>query len=78
MLSGVDADGGEVVVVCSVGVDLDLVPYASDARATDAPDARLVLVLPERDAVDITRRLAGRLLEPADLVTVGDGWRSIA
>jgi hypothetical protein len=78
VLSGVDADGGEVVVVCSVGVDLDLVPYASDARATDAPDARLVLVLPERDAVDITRRLAGRLREPADLVTVGDGWRSIA
>ena len=25
-------DGGEVVLVCSVGVDLDLVPYAIDAR----------------------------------------------
>jgi hypothetical protein len=78
VLSGVDTGGGEVVVVCSVGVDLDLVPYASDARATDAPDARLVLVLPERDAVDITRRLAGRLREPAEIVTVGDGWRAIA
>ena len=78
MLSGVDADGGEVVVVCSVGVDLDLVPYASDARATDDPGARLVLVLPgarRRRRHPATRRT---LREPAELVTVGDGWRSIA
>lgn len=78
VLTGVGADGGEVVVVCSVGVDLDLVPFASDARATAVPDARLVLALPERDAIAPTRRLAARLLEPAEVVTVGDGWRSIA
>lgn len=78
VLAGVDADGGEVVVVCSVGVDLDLVPFASDARATDDPGARLVVVLPERDALAVTRRLAERLREPAEVVTVGDAWRSLA
>jgi hypothetical protein len=72
------AVGPEVVVVTSVGVDLDLVPYASDARAIVDPGARLVLVVPERDAHDVTRRLAAALAEPAEVVTVPAGWRSLA
>jgi hypothetical protein len=72
------AVGSEVVVVCSVGVDVDLVPFASDARAIVDPGARLVLVVPERDALPVTRELAARLLEPAEVVTVGDDWRSLA
>ncbi len=68
--------GGEpVVVACSVGVDLDLVPAAADARLATAPQARLLLVVPERDAHPVTRDLAARLLHPAELRTVAGDWR---
>jgi hypothetical protein len=74
---GRDTDGGDVVVACSVGVDLDLVPSAADARATHAPEARLLLVVPERDDHPVTRALAGRLRQPAEVVTVPDDWRRL-
>ncbi len=67
--------GGEpVVVVCSVGVDLALVPVAADTRRLHAPDARLVLALPARDHHDATRSLAGTLRHPAELVAVEPEW----
>lgn len=75
---GVDADGEPVVVVCSVGIDVDLVPVAADARLAHAPDARLVLVVPETDAHPVTRSLAAALTRPADVVTVPPDWRSLA
>jgi hypothetical protein len=65
------------VVVCSVGIDLDLVPYAADARLELGAEARLVLVVPERDAHPFTRQLAAALTRPAELLTVTDGWRSL-
>jgi hypothetical protein len=65
-----------VVCVASVGIDLDLVPTAADARVRYAPDARLVLVLPERDAHAATRALAGDLARPADIVTRSGDWRA--
>lgn len=72
------AVGDGVVVVCSIGIDLDLVPYAADARvAAGRPDARLVLVVPERDAHPVTRALAGELARPAELVTVGLDWQAL-
>ena len=72
---GTDVDGRSVVVVCSTGIDLDLVPLAADVRMAHAPDARLVLVLPERDAHAVTRALAAALTEPADLVPLPEDWR---
>lgn len=75
MASGESADGSPVVVACSVGVDLDLVPAAADARLSIDPAARLLLVVPERDAHPVTRELAARLVHPAELVTVADDWR---
>ena len=67
--------GGPVVVVCSVGVDLDLVPTAADCRLLyGSGDAELWLVLPEGDDLPITRSLAGRLDPPARVVTVPRGW----
>ncbi len=55
--SGVDEAGRSVVVVCSVGIDLDLVPFAADARLALDPAARLLLARPRarcapRDAAD--------------------------
>ena len=61
---GVDPTGADVVVACSVGVHLDLIPAAADARLALAPDARLLLVVPERDAHPVTRALADRLVAP--------------
>lgn len=72
---GETVHGETVVVGCSVGVDLDLVPAAADARLAAAPDARLLLVVPERDAHPITSELAMRLTAPAEVVTLGDDWR---
>jgi hypothetical protein len=72
---GVDADGAPVVVVCSVGVDIDVVPTAADARVLHAgPDARLRIVVPEGDDYPVTRRLAGALAAPAEVVTVPKDW----
>jgi hypothetical protein len=74
---GHDERGGAVVVACSVGIDPDLVPAAADARLTHAPDGRLVLVVPERDAHRVTRDLAAALAVPAELVVVPGDWRRL-
>ncbi|MCU1354612.1 MAG: hypothetical protein JWM89_30 [Acidimicrobiales bacterium] len=75
---GVDLDGRPLIVTCSTGVDLDLVPAAADDRLAHDPDARLVLAVPGRDAVPVTTELASRLILPATVVAVEDGWTSIA
>ncbi len=64
-----------VVVACSVGIDLDLVPAAADARLALDPGARLLLVVPDRDAHPVTRSLAARLVAPAELIAVEGDWR---
>ena len=73
---GLDQAGHEVVVACSVGVLLDLVPAAADARDALAPDARLLLAVPERDAHPVTQTLAARLVQPAEIVPLPDDWRT--
>jgi len=73
---GIDVDGTPLIVTCSTGVDLELVPAAADDRLAHAPDARLVLVLPSRDALPITTALARQLVEPAEVVTVDNDWKS--
>jgi hypothetical protein len=68
---GVDDNGDAVVVACSVGIDLDLVPFAADARgAVGLDEARLLLAVPERDDHPVTRALASRLRRPAEVVPV--------
>jgi hypothetical protein len=47
----------QVTVVCSTGVDLDVVPFAVDAMAACGTDECLI-VLPARDSLDIQHRLA--------------------
>jgi hypothetical protein len=71
---GTRIDGAPLVVVTSVGVDVDLVPDAADARAWHAPDADLVLVVPTGDAHPVTRLLASQLASPADLMEVAPEW----
>jgi hypothetical protein len=69
--TAIDHDGGSHVVVCSVGIDLDVVPFAADARAAlGDDDARLSIVVPARDAHVVTYRLARRLSVPAEVVSL--------
>jgi hypothetical protein len=71
---GVDLDGRAVVVVCSTGVDMGLVPVAADTRALHDPSARLVLALPARDRLPSTVQLAGLLSEPAEVLAIPEPW----
>ncbi len=72
--SGRDADG-PVAAVFSVGVDLDLIPFAADARLMAEPDGggdvRLVVVTPPRDRVKVTEQLARLLRRPCELAAHG-------
>jgi hypothetical protein len=73
--AGERPDGEPVVVACAVGVAPDLVPVAADARAVVAPGAPLLLAVPERDDVPGIRRLASRLVMPAEVTPVPIDWR---
>lgn len=75
--AGVDSHGSPLLVVCSYGVDVDLVPAAADARAADERDPRLLICVPEADDHRFTHDLAGALAEPAEVVTVPPHWRSL-
>ena len=68
-----------VVVACSVGVDLDAVADAADARAVRSadPQAPLWLVLPYGDDLPAIRALAARLADPAHVITVPKAWRNL-
>lgn len=73
--SGTSTDGRAVVAVFSSGVDLDVVPFAADARLAlhrdDAADVDLVVVVPERDRLPVQVLLADLLRHPARVVA----WR---
>ena len=66
--SGVDADGQEWMLVCSVGVDVDLVGFVADVQATS--NAPIIVVLRERDAIGPTRELLDLLATPVEIRTV--------
>lgn len=69
----IDSEGAAVAVVCSSGVDLDLIPYAVDARsaagATGPGVERTLVVTPERDRLAVTLELAALLVQPVELVS---------
>ena len=76
--AGVDGDGRSVVVVCSTGIDVDLVPAAADVRLADGRGARLVLVVPAVDDHPLLRDLSAALAEPAHIVALPGDWRRLA
>ena len=67
---GEDLDGSPLVVVCSTGIDLDLIPFAVDARQMHAPDATLVIVVPTRDVSPVTTAIAAMTTAAPRIV----GW----
>lgn len=69
--AGLTPTGEPIVAVVSVGIDLDLVPFAADARAAVGdPAATLVLAVPSRDVHAVTTWAAGRLSHPATVVGI--------
>lgn len=66
---GVDEAGRRVAVVFSSGVDLDLVPFVADVLL-GLPDEieRVLVALPSRDLVRLTRDLTALLARPVELV----------
>lgn len=74
--AGESLDGGPVLVVCSTGVDVDLVPSAADLQMADDRGPRLRIVVPAQDRHPLTVALVGRLRERADLVVVPDTWKA--
>ncbi|WP_419910445.1 hypothetical protein [Candidatus Poriferisodalis sp.] len=75
---GLTPDGRRLVVVVCVGIDLDVVPFAADARLFLDPDAELTVALPRRDAHEVVRAMAARLDSPAEIVEIDDGWRTLS
>jgi hypothetical protein len=75
--AGVDTHGRPLLVVCSTGIDVDLVPSAVDARLADPRQPRMVLALPEGDDHPVTRALAEALVSPAEVVTIPGEWRRL-
>lgn len=65
-----DVDGVEAVVVCTAGIDLDLVPLAADTRNAVAPGSELILCGPARSFVDVVRSVAAQLDGPVRFVEV--------
>ncbi|HZU73739.1 MAG TPA: hypothetical protein VE990_13295 [Acidimicrobiales bacterium] len=75
---GVGADGAPVAVVCSSGVDLEVVPVAADVRAQAAHAGgveSVTVVLPAGDDLPAMRALAALLAEPVEVRTVPADWR---
>ena len=75
--AGRDVEGRPVVVVCSTGIDVDLVPAAADARLAHSADARLLLAVPAADDHPLTRALAAALAQPAQVVAIPGDWRRL-
>ncbi len=75
--SGIDPAGAPLLVVCSVGVDMDLVPAAADTWLADARRPPIVLCVPEGDDPPPVREMAALLVPPTEVRTVPRDWRSI-
>jgi hypothetical protein len=61
-------NGNETTLVVSAGVDLDVVPFATDARLATGLATRIVM--PARDAFPLQADIAALLLEPIEIIPV--------
>lgn len=67
------ARSDRVTVVCSTGVDLDLIPEAADYRLRIDPGSRLLIVLPERD-VKLSTRGVIEMVDNAEALAITPPW----
>lgn len=69
-------DGAPVVVACTVGVDLEAVVFAADARLAIDPSATLLLAMPSRDVLPVVEAMVSDLRRPAEIVAVEGDWKT--
>ena len=69
---GTDSEGRRVLVVCSVGVDPQIVSATADLVLRETPD-RVVVALPDRDILVPVEQALARLRAPVNVVGVGCG-----
>ena len=63
---GESTTGEPLIVVFSTGIDVDVIPFAVDARLYHGtPDTELVIVVPQRDVSPVTTRLVAMMKNPA-------------
>ncbi len=75
MALGVRPGGERVVVACTSGVDVDLLPVAEDTRCREAPDAPLLVVHPEGSPIPGAALAAATWLPHApEVVAVPAPW----
>jgi hypothetical protein len=67
--------GGSRIVVCSTGVDLEVVAFAGDAAARHGADG-VIIAAPARDVLDIQQRLASLLVVPTRFAAVASATSS--
>lgn len=65
---GTDTQGATHMIVCSVGIDVDLVGFVADVQVADPRP--VVVVLRARDRVPITEDLLGLLARPVEIRAV--------
>ena len=70
---GTDLNGEQVLVMCSVGIDLDAVPSAVDLAEMHAAD-RIVLILPQRDQHPLVQAIADQSKRPIAMLTADEPW----
>ena len=68
-----DRGGVRTLVMCSVGVELGLIPQAADLVSRHEPEAVSILI-PTRDQLPFLARLAGRLPVPTTLASIDVPW----
>lgn len=79
MAVGTRPGGKRVVVACTSGVDVDLLPVAEDTRRREAPDAPLVIVHPEGSVIPPAALSAAAWLPQApEVVSVPSPWAAPA
>jgi hypothetical protein len=64
---GIGVNGERRAIVCSVGVDIDLVGFVADVQAMTTDP--VIVVVRERDLLPITRDLLGLLSTPVEIRT---------
>ncbi len=72
-LVGVTSEGVSVLVVCTVGVDLGVVPEVADLLAVTGATA-VKVAIPERDQLPYLNDLIELLPVPAELVSIETPW----
>ena len=73
---GTDSDGRRVLVVCSVGVDPQVVSATAALVLRESPD-RVVVALPDRDVLVSVEQALARLRVPVVVVGTACGWEEV-